>query len=121
MTDPSPNPRDWGIAGTYVFDGDRSRAGYAVNKLCMSLTRPENRERFRQDEEAYMAGFALSEAQKQAIRDRDWLELVRLGGNIYYMIKIGATVGAGLYAMGAQMRGQSLEAFLATRQNKGAV
>ncbi|AZG06730.1 protocatechuate 3,4-dioxygenase [Pigmentiphaga sp. H8] len=121
MTDASPPPRDWGIDGTYVFDGDRSRQGYPVNKLCMSLTRPENRERFRQDEDAYMASFGLSEAQKRAIRDRDWLELVRLGGNIYYMIKIGATVGAGLYTMGAQMRGQSLDEFLATRQDKGAV
>jgi protocatechuate 4,5-dioxygenase, alpha chain len=112
---------DWGIPGTYVFDASRSRAGYALNKLAHSLTVRENRDSFRADEEAYMAKYDLTGAQRHAIRDRDWLRLMKeCGGNIYYVYKIGAAVGDGLYNMGAQMRGQSFEEFLQTRSAKDA-
>ena len=117
----APALSDWGIPGTYVFDASRSREGYALNKLAYSLTGRQNRERFRANEDSYMAEYKLTEDQRQAIRDRDWLRLTKeCGGNIYYVYKIGAAVGQGLYQMGAQMRGQSLEAFLQTRHAKGA-
>ncbi len=112
---------DWGIPGTYVFDHTRSRKGYELNKLAYSLTDSANREAFRKDEEGYMARYALSEAQKEAIRRRDWLALTKEhGGNIYYIYKLGAATGTGLYHMGAQMRGESYEQFLTTRGAKGA-
>lgn len=112
---------DWGIPGTYVFDHTRSRVGYELNKLAHSLTDPANREAFRNDEEGYMARYKLSAAQKDAIRRRDWLALTKEhGGNIYYIYKLGAATGAGLYHMGAQMRGETYEQFLGTRGAKGA-
>jgi hypothetical protein len=37
------------------------------------------------------------------------------------MLKIGSATGNSLYRMGAQMRGESYEAFLATRNMKDAV
>jgi protocatechuate 4,5-dioxygenase alpha chain len=114
-------PSDWGIAGTYVFDATRSRIGYGLNKLAHSLTDKNNRELFRADEDAYMAKFKLTDEQKDAIRKRDWLTLMKkCGGNIYYVYKIGAAVGDGLYHMGAQMRGESFDDFLKTRSSKGA-
>lgn len=113
-------PEDWGIPGTYVFDHKRSQMGYRLNKLCMSLTRPENRAEFKADPEAYMSKYRVDEAQKQAVRDRDWLRLIQLGGNIYLLIKIAEAFGVGLYTMGAQQRGQTLEQFLQTRSGKGA-
>lgn len=112
---------DWGIPGTYVFDHTRSRLGYELNRMCHTLTDPKNRERFRQDEEGYMAQFELTAQQRDAIRQRDWLALTKhCGGNIYYVYKLGATVGQGLYHMGAQMRGQTYDEFLKTRAAKGA-
>ena len=58
---------------------------------------------------------------KDAIRRRDWLALTKEhGGNIYYIYKLGAATGFGLYHMGAQMRGETYEQFLATRGAKGA-
>jgi protocatechuate 4,5-dioxygenase alpha subunit len=120
MTD-KPDASDWGIPGTYVFDHTRSRLGYELNKLAYSLTDLTNREAFRKDEESYLARYKLSEAQKEAIRRRDWLVLTKEhGGNIYYIYKLGAATGAGLYHMGAQMRGETYEQFLATRGAKGA-
>ena len=95
--------------------------GYELNRLAHSLTNRANREAFRKDEEGYMALYKLSEPQKQAIRARDWLALTKVhGGNIYYIYKLGAATGTGLYHMGAQMRGETYEQFLETRGAKGA-
>lgn len=118
MTESSPSR--WGIPDTYVFDLETSRRGYPVNKMCNSLKHPGNREAFKQDEEAYMEKYGLSEDQKQAIRDRDWLRLTQLGGNLFFFLKLGATLGYGLYTIGAQMRGESYEQFMSTRNVPGA-
>lgn len=118
----TPNNHDrWEIPGTYVFDLSLSRQGYPINKMCNSLKDPENREAFNADEEAYMARYGLSEEQKQAIRERDWLRLTQLGGNLFFFLKLAATLGYGLYTIGAQMRGESYEQFMATRNVPGAV
>jgi protocatechuate 4,5-dioxygenase, alpha chain len=114
-------PGDWGIPGTYVFDLRLSRRGYALNKMCMSLTRPENRKAFVADEEAYMARYGLTEEQKETVRKRDWLRMTQLGGNLFFFLKLGATVGEGLYRIGAQMRGQTYDEFMATRNVPGAI
>jgi protocatechuate 4,5-dioxygenase alpha chain len=108
------------IPNTRVFDLAESHRGYRINKLCDSLIVAENREAYKADEEAYLARFDLTEEEKELIRKRDWAGLNDLGGNIYYMLKLGFVVGHGLYRMGAQMRGESFEEFLATRNAKGA-
>ena len=117
----NPTPSDWGIPGTYVFDLRLSRRGYALNKMCRSLTGSANRDAFIADEEAYMTRYALSDEQKQAVRARDWLQMTKLGGNLFFFLKLGATVGHGLYRIGAQMRGESYDEFMATRNVPGAV
>lgn len=109
------------ISGTYVFDGRLSRKGYRINKLCISLTSDATRQEFKADEEAYMAKFGLTEAEKDLVRRRDFLGLIEAGGNIYMLLKLGAATGNGLYAMGAQQRGETLQQFLATRNVSGAV
>jgi len=106
------------IAGTTVFDGARSHQGYRINKLAMSLTDPANRETFRADERAYMAKFGLTETEMALVAKRDWTGLVDAGGSIYVLLKIAATVGQNLLQIGAQMRGESLDAFMAARPGK---
>jgi hypothetical protein len=68
-----------------------------------------------------MARFHLTEAERQLIRKRDFAGMIHAGMNIYWMLKMGAVTGASLYRMGAQMRGESYEQFLATRNLKDAV
>jgi protocatechuate 4,5-dioxygenase alpha chain len=111
---------DWGIADTYVFDGGRSKQGYRLNKMCHSLCKPENRKAFLADEDGYMSGYGLSDEEKKAVRERDWLKTIQLGGNIYFVMKLGACVKQGLYVLGAQQRGETLEEFLKTRNVGGA-
>ncbi len=59
------NPEFDDIPGTIVFTAVQSRKGFALNQFCMSLMKPENRERFRADERAYLDEWAMSEEQKQ--------------------------------------------------------
>jgi len=89
--------------------------------MCAALCDPREREAFKRDEEAFMARFSLSEAEKDLIRKRDFAGLIEAGMNIYFMLKIGSATGNSLYRMGAQMRGETYEQFLSTRNIKGAV
>jgi len=109
------------IADTSIFDLRASRRGYRLNKMCGSLCSPANREEFKRDEDAYMAKFGLSDEEKKLIRARDFAGMIDAGMNIYFMLKIGSVTGNSLYRMGAQMRGESYENFLASRNFKDAV
>jgi len=109
------------IPDTTIFDLRASRRGLRLNRMCGSLCSPQNREAFKRDEEAYMARFGLSEEEKDLIRRRDFAGMIHAGMNIYWMLKIGSVTGNSLYRMGAQMRGETYEEFLSTRNFKDAV
>jgi protocatechuate 4,5-dioxygenase alpha chain len=81
------------IPGTYVFDAERSRQGYHLNMFCMSLRDAENRRVFKADEAAYLDRFPMTPEQRVAVLEREWNEMLRLGGNIYYTSKLAATDG----------------------------
>ena len=109
------------IKDTKIFDHEQTRCGYRLNKFAMSMTKAENRVAFKDDEEAYMAKWDLTDIEKQLIRDRDWRAIMdEHGGNIYMIMKIGAVLGHGLYQIGAHQRGQTYEEFLMTRNASGA-
>ncbi len=81
------------IPGTIVFDADQARLGYHLNQFAMSLMNADNRKRFKADEDAYLDEWGMTHEQKQAVVDRDFNRLLALGGNIYFLAKIGATDG----------------------------
>ena len=91
------------IPGTTVFDADYARKGYQLNQFCMSLMKHENRQRFRDDESAYLDQWPISSAQRQAVRDRDFNQLIALGGNIYFLLKISAADGISVQAAVSSM------------------
>ena len=91
------------IPGTYVLDGEHSRKGYALNMFCMSLNQAENRAAFAADEQAYVDRYDLTPEQKKAVLERDWLALLRLGGNIYYTYKLGIFDGLTYQQVAAAM------------------
>ena len=104
-----------------MFDLRLSRRGQRLNRMCAALCSPAEREAFKRDEEAFMTRFSLTETEKELVRKRDFKGLIEAGMNIYAMLKIGSATGNSLYRMGAQMRGESYEEFLSTRNIKGAV
>ncbi len=99
------------IPGTTIFDADQSRKGYWLNQFCCSLMNAENRARFKADERAYLNEWQLSEAQKDAVIARDLNECMRLGGNIYFLARIGATDGLTYQQMAGSMTGMSEEQY----------
>jgi protocatechuate 4,5-dioxygenase alpha subunit len=109
------------IPDTSIFDLRLSRRGVRLNRMCAALCDPGNRDAFKADEETFMTRFRLSEDEKALIRKRDFAGMIEHGMNIYFMLKIGSVTGNSLYRMGAQMRGESYEEFLATRNIKDAV
>ena len=81
------------IPGTRVFTAARARQGYHLNQFAMSLMKPDNRERFRADEKAYLDEWKLTDAMKAAVLRRDYNALLDLGGNVYFLSKIFSTDG----------------------------
>lgn len=106
------------IPDTPLLDRARANAGYALNKMAMGLSNPEGRAAFLADEDAYLDRFALSPAQRAAVKARDWAEMVRLGGNLFYLLKISAVDPTPIRAIGAAQAGLSLEDFLEQRLGK---
>ncbi|MCP5367751.1 MAG: protocatechuate 4,5-dioxygenase subunit alpha [Hyphomicrobiales bacterium] len=99
------------IPGTVLFDGEQAMKGYALNKMCYSFNRRENREAFLADEEAYMDAYGLNDRQKEAVRRRVVLDLIAAGGNIYYLAKFAGMFGLSVQDVGAQQTGMTVEAF----------
>jgi protocatechuate 4,5-dioxygenase alpha chain len=95
------------VPGTTIFDAEQSRKGYHLNQFCMSLMKAENRARFKADERAYLDEWPMTEAQKQAVLARDLNRCIALGGNIYFLAKIGAADGKTYQQMAASMTGMS--------------
>jgi protocatechuate 4,5-dioxygenase alpha chain len=99
------------IPGTYVFDGEHARKGYHLNMFCMSLNKAENRQAFQADEVAYLDKYPMTPAQKQAVLQRDWIGMLRLGGNTYYTFKIAIFDGLSMQNVGGQMSGMTEDEF----------
>ena len=97
------------IPGTYVFDQERCRSGFHLNMFFMSLLKADNRKAFLADEKKYLDQFPLTAEQRQGVLARDWLGMLKLGANIYYMSKLGATDGRSFQQMAAAMSGLSQE------------
>ena len=99
------------IPGTTVFDAEQLRKGYWLNQFCVSLMKSQNRERFRANERAYLDEWPMTEEQKQAVLARDLLRCIQLGGNIYFLARIGATDGKTYMQMAGSMTGMTEEEY----------
>ncbi len=107
------------IPGTVIFDGREAMKGYALNKMCYSFNRADNRDAFKRDEEAYMTQYGLNEQQKEAIRKRYVLDLIAAGGNIYYLAKFAGIFGLDVQDVGAQQTGMTKDDFKAMLARQG--
>lgn len=76
------------IPGTRIFTAARARKGYWINQFAMSLMKPENRDRFKAGEAAYLDRWSLSDEAKEAILSRDYNRLLDMGGNVYFLAKL---------------------------------
>ena len=99
------------VPGTTMFDAEMSRKGYWLNQFCMSLMKADNRKQFKAGERTYLDQWPMSEEQKAAVLERDFNRCIQLGGNVYFLVKIGATDGLSVQKMVGTMTGMTEEAY----------
>ena len=107
------------IPGTYVFDGKTSHTAYALNKMLFSFNHEENRQEFSRDEEAYATKYGVTEKQKEALLNGDFLGLMRMGAKIYYLAKLAVPRGVSVQDTGAAFQGITTEEFKANLAKNG--
>ena len=111
MTHPRQAQDD--IPGTLLFDGRLASKGYALNKMCYSFNDAANRAAFKADEDAYCTQYGLTPEQREAIRNRNVLQLLAAGGNAYYLAKFAGIFGLDMQDIGAQQTGMTKDQFKA--------
>jgi protocatechuate 4,5-dioxygenase, alpha chain len=99
------------IPGTTIFDTDQARQGYHLNQFCMSLMKAENRARFKADEPAYLAQWPMTQTQRGAVLERNYNEMIALGGNIYFLAKLFSCDGKSFQYVAALMTGMTQEQY----------
>ena len=95
------------IPGTRVFTAQRARKGYWLNQFAMSLMKEENRQKFKEDNAAYLENWNLTEAQKKAVLARDYNAMIDEGGNVYFLSKLFSTDGQSFQKAAGSMTGMT--------------
>jgi len=106
------------IPETPLLDRKRNIAGYRINKMAMALRDRRNREAFKANEEAFLDSYGLTAEEKAAVKSRDWREMVRLGGNLFFILKISAVDPVPITQIGAAQAGMDHTEFLTERLEK---
>jgi len=106
------------VGGVAPFDQKRSLEAYRLNRFLHDLVLPEHRAKFLQDQEALFEEAGLTAEERDLVRRRDWRGLIHYGVIFFMLEKFGAVVGVSNLHIYAAMRGQSLEAFLETRNTR---
>lgn len=101
------------VPGTTIFDGVQARKGYALNKMCYSFNDAANRAAFLDNEEGYCEKYGLNAEQREAIRNRNVLQLIAAGGNAYYLAKFAGIFRLDMQDIGAQQTGLTKDEFKA--------
>lgn len=107
------------IPGTYVFDGKRAHPSYALNKLLFSFNDQSNRSEFDADPAAYCDKFGVSGEYKDVVVNQDFLQMLRLGANIYLMAKMAIPRGVSVQDAGAAFQGITTKEFQQKLLDKG--
>jgi protocatechuate 4,5-dioxygenase alpha chain len=103
-----------------MFDGEQARKGLALNRMCFSFNSADNRAAFLEDENAYCLKFGLNDEQREAVKSRNVLKMIEVGGNVYYLAKLAGIFGLNVQDIGAQQTGMSVEAFKSKLLSAGA-
>lgn len=109
------------VPGTTIFDADMARLGFHLNQFCMSLMKAPNREKFKQNEQAYLNEWPMTEEQKTAVMERDYNKMMSLGGNIYFLAKIFSSDGISFQAAASTMTGMTQDQYAQMMLSGGRV
>jgi gallate dioxygenase len=108
------------LPGTYLFDLERSARGLRLNRFLHGLTKPEKRALFRADPDAAFRQAGLTADESRMVSTLEWAALIRYGASFFCLEKLGRVTGVSNPEMVAAFRGETLDAFLETRNVPGA-
>ncbi len=103
------------LEGTHPFTLEVSHRAFRLNDFLHRLVIPEHRERFLNDTENLYREFRLTETEKKLLDDRDWIGLIHYGVIFFCLEKMAAVIGQSNPHVYAQMRGETMEQFQASR------
>jgi gallate dioxygenase len=103
------------LSGTYPFTHAMSLKAYRLNKFLHDLIVPARRAQFLADQEAAFVEAGLTDEEKDLVRRRDWRGMIHYGVIFFMLEKLGAVIGVSNLHIYAAMRGETLEAFMKTR------
>lgn len=95
-----------------MLDREHQRLGRPLNRMAMSLNSAANRALFKRDELRYIERFGLTAEQCRAVVNRDWREMLRLGGNLFCVLKITSVDPYPMTRIGADQRRMEHGAFV---------
>ena len=104
------------LEGSYLFTLEASHRAYRLNDFLRRLVIPEHRERFLHDTHALYDEFQLTQEERQLLDARDWIGMIRYGVIFFCLEKMAAVIGISSAAVYAQMRGETMEQFQASRK-----
>lgn len=104
------------LHGTYPFTHARSHSNLRINGFLHDLVKPAHRARFVSDFEALATEHGLSEEEKDLIRNRKWIEMIRRGVIFFVLEKMAAALGVSNPEVYAAFRGETIDQFQATRK-----
>ena len=107
------------LPGTWVFDAQRARKGYNLNKFFMSLMKADNRKAFLADEAGFLKQFNMTGEQAEAVMKRDWNKMLELGGVVYCLAKLAFTDSHSYQYMAAEMTGMTEQEYVNMMQAGG--
>ena len=99
------------IPGTYVFDGRRANSAYNLNNMAFSLNSATNREEFAANMDSYCRKFNLTDEQRTAVVKGSFPDMLKLGGNIYYLAKLATFHGLTMQDAGASFHNITTDEF----------
>lgn len=104
------------LHGTYPFTHARSHSNLRINGFLHDLVKPAHRARFVSDFEAFATEHGLSEEEKDLIRNRKWIAMIRRGVIFFVLEKMAAVLGVSNPEVYAAFRGETIDQFQATRK-----
>jgi gallate dioxygenase len=108
------------LAGTYVFDLERSAGSLRLNRFLHGLIGAENRAALIGDAEKAFEKAKLTAEERRMVRELDWAAMIRYGASFFCLEKLGRVRSVSNPEMVAGFRGETLEEFLKTRNVPGA-
>lgn len=103
------------LAGTHPFTLEVSHRAYRLNDFLHRLVIPGHRKRFLNDTQNLYREFELTKEEQRLLDERDWIGLIHYGVIFFCLEKMAAVIGQSNPHVYAQMRGETMEQFQASR------